>query len=82
MPAKPIRALVYGLILLLVGMVGGPIVVKIEALQFGAIEYVLKNLAISLPIIAFWLVLTPSRTRRYSAAAAGGDLEREGYLLG
>jgi hypothetical protein len=66
MPDKIIKALVYALLIWIVGFVWGSIVFMTPALKsVAAVPYVSKNPAISFPILLIWLVLTYVLARSY-----------------
>ena len=81
MPIKTIKALVYALLIWIVGFVWGSIVFMTPALKsVAAIPYVSKNPAISFPILLIWLVLTYVLAGSYLKSVSNkGD---EGLKLG
>lgn len=68
MPKHLPRALIYALLIWLSGFVWGSIVFAVPPLRdIPAIPYVSANLAISLPVIVFWIWFADWLTLRYLA---------------
>ena len=66
MPKHLPRALIYALLIWLSGFVWGSIVLAVPPLRdIPAIPYISTNLAISLPIIVFWIWFADWLTLRY-----------------
>lgn len=81
MPYKPVRAVVYAVLIWVSGFIWGSIVFMTPALRSTPpIPYVSSNPAISFPILLLWTVLTLVLARTYLRAAK--DKEREGFRLG
>ena len=81
MPYKMGTALVYAVLLWVIGFVWGSIVFMTPALKtVAAIPYVSSNPAISFPILIIWLVVTYLLARSYLKTA--GDKAAEGLKLG
>ena len=81
MPYKMGRALIYAVLLWVIGFVWGSIVFMTPALKtVSAIPYVSSNPAISFPILFIWLVVTYPLAKNYLKAA--GDKVAEGLKLG
>jgi uncharacterized membrane protein SirB2 len=75
------KALIYAVLLWVIGFVWGSIVFMTPALKtVSAIPYVSSNPAISFPILFIWLIVTYLIARSYLKAA--GDKVREGLKLG
>lgn len=75
------RALVYAVLLWIIGFVWGSIVFMTPALKtVPSIPYVSSNPAISFPILALWLFVTDLLAKNYLKAAA--DKATEGLMLG
>jgi hypothetical protein len=81
MPFKPGKALMYAVVIWLVGFVWGSIVFMTPALKaVAAIRYVSSNPAISFPILFIWLIITYLFAKSYLGTA--GDKVSEGLKLG
>jgi hypothetical protein len=81
MPFKTGKALIYAVLLWVIGFVWGSIVFMTPALKaVAAIPYVSSNPAISFPILIVWLVVTYLLAKSYLKAA--GDKVAEGLKLG
>ncbi len=81
MPFKIGKALIYAVLLWVVGFVWGSIVFMTPALKtVAAIPYVSSNPAISFPILFIWLIVTYQLAKSYLKAA--GDKVSEGLKLG
>ena len=81
MPSKMGKALVYAVLLWVIGFVWGSIVFMTPALKAVApVPYVSSNPAISFPILLIWTVLTLVLSRSYLRLAP--DKEGEGFRLG
>ena len=81
MPFKTGRALVYAILLWVIGFVWGSIVFMTPALKtVSAIPYVSSNPAISFPILFTWVVVTYLLAKSYLKPA--GDKAGEGLKLG
>ena len=81
MPFKIGKALIYAVLLWVVGFVWGSIVFMTPALKtVAAIPYVSSNPAISFPILIIWLIVTYLLAKSYLKAA--GDKAAEGLKLG
>lgn len=81
MPYKAGKALIYAVLLWLVGFVWGSLVFMTPALKtVSAIPYVSGNPAISFPILLAWLILTYLLAKSYLKVE--GDRVREGLRLG
>jgi hypothetical protein len=78
------KALLYGLLIWIVGFVWGSFVFMIPALKsVSPVPYVSRNPAISFPILAIWLVLTYILARSFfkSSAAPAEDGLRLGLIF-
>ena len=81
MPYKPAKALIYAVLLWVIGFVWGSIVFMTPALKAVApVPYVSSNPAISFPILIIWLIATYFLARSYLKAA--DDKVGEGLKLG
>ena len=81
MPFKLGKALIYAILLWIVGFVWGSIVIMTPALKaVAAIRYVSSNPAISFPILFIWLIVTYLLAKSYLKAAS--DKAAEGLKLG
>ncbi len=81
MPFKIGKALIYAVLLWVVGFVWGSIVFMTPALKtVTPIPYVSSNPAISFPILFIWLIVTYLLAKSYLKAA--GDKVSEGPKLG
>src|SRR5438309_11118531 len=81
MPFKLGKALIYAILLWIVGFVWGSIVFMTPALKaVAAIRYVSSNPAISFPILFIWLIVTYLLAKSYLKAAV--DKVAEGLKLG
>ena len=81
MPFKIGKALIYAVLLWVVGFVWGSIVFMTPALKtVTPIPYVSSNPAISFPILFIWLIVTYLLAKSYLKAA--GDKVSEGLKLG
>ena len=81
MPFKLGKALIYAILLWIVGFVWGSIVFMTPALKaVAAIRYVSSNPAISFPILFIWLIVTYLLAKSYLKAAS--DKAAEGLKLG
>ena len=81
MPFKLGKALIYAILLWIVGFVWGSIVFMTPALKaVAAIRYVSSNPAISFPILLIWLIVTYLLAKSYLKTA--GDKIAEGLKLG
>ena len=81
MPFKPGKALMYAVVIWLVGFVWGSIVFMTPALKaVAAIRYVSSNPAISFPILFIWLIITYLFAKSYLRTA--DDKVSEGLKLG
>ena len=81
MPQRPLRALVYAILIWIVGFVWGSIVFMTPALKsFRAIPYVTSNPAISFPILFVWIFLAYLLARSYLKSQANRN--SEGLRLG
>src|SRR5213080_544334 len=81
MPYKLGKAVLYAVLLWVIGFVWGSIVFMTPALKsIGAIPYVSSNPAISFPILIIWLIVTCLLAKHYLKAA--GDKVAEGLRLG
>ena len=81
MPYRIGKALIYAVLIWLIGFVWGSIVFMTPALKnISAIPYVSKNSAISFPILIIWLMVAYILARSYLKAAA--DKVAEGLKLG
>ena len=81
MPYRIGRALIYAVLLWVIGFVWGSIVFMTPALKtVAAIPYVSSNPAISFPILIIWFIVTYLLAKRYLKAA--GDKVAEGLKLG
>ncbi len=81
MPFKIGKALIYAVLLWVVGFVWGSIVFMTPTLKtVAAIPYVSSNPAISFPILIIWLIVTYLLAKSYLKAA--GDKAAEGLRLG
>jgi len=80
MPYKPGTALIYAVLLWVIGFVWGSIVFMTPALKtVSAIPYVSSNPAISFPILLIWLIVTYFLAKSYLKTA--GDKISEGLKL-
>ena len=81
MPYKMGKALIYAVLLWVIGFVWGSIVFMTPAMKtVPAIPYVSSNPAISFPILLIWLIVTYLLAKSYLKAA--GDKAAEGLKLG
>ena len=81
MPYKMGKALIYAVLLWVIGFVWGSIVFMTPALKtVAAIPYVSSNPAISFPILTIWLIVTYLLAKSYLKTA--GDKVSEGLKLG
>jgi len=81
MPYRTGKALMFAVLLWVIGFVWGSIVFMTPALKtVAAIPYVSSNPAISFPILIIWLVVTYLLAKSYLKAA--GDKVAEGLKLG
>ena len=81
MPYRIGKALIYAVLLWIIGFVWGSVVFMTPALKtVGAIPYVSSNPAISFPILIIWLIVTYLLAKSYLKAA--GDKVAEGLKLG
>ena len=81
MPYKSLKALVYAILLWIIGFVWGSIVFMNPALKnVAAIPYVSRNPAISFPLLIIGLILTYLLARNYLKGTQ--DKEAEGLKLG
>ena len=81
MPHKIGKALIYAVLLWVIGFVWGSIVFMTPALKTVApIPYVSRNPAISFPILIMWLIATYLLAKNYLKAA--DDKVAEGLKLG
>jgi hypothetical protein len=81
MPYKMGRALIYAVLLWVIGFVWGSIVFMTPALKtVAAIPYVSSNPAISFPILLIWPIVTYFLAKSYLKTA--GDKVAEGLKLG
>jgi len=81
MPYKIGRALIYAVLLWLIGFVWGSIVFMTPAMKtVPAIPYVSSNPAISFPILFIWLIVAYLLAKSYLKTA--GDKIAEGLKLG
>ena len=81
MPYKPAKALIYAVLLWLIGFVWGSIVFMTPSLKtIPPIHYVSTNPAISFPILIIWIFVTYLLARSYLQAAP--DRVTEGLKLG
>ena len=81
MPYRTGKALIYAVLLWVIGFLWGSIVFMTPALKaVAAIPYVSRNPAISFPILIIWLVVTYLLAKSYLKAA--GDRVAEGLKLG
>ena len=81
MPYKIWKALLYAVLLWLIGFIWGSVVFMTPALKtVRPIPYVSSNPAISLPILIIWLVVTYLLARNYLKATP--DTVSEGLRLG
>lgn len=81
MPDNLGRALLYAVLIWLVGFVWGSVVFMTPSLKsVSAIPYVSSNPAISFPILAAWLVVAYLLAKSY--LRANGDKATEGLRLG
>jgi hypothetical protein len=81
LPYKPIKALVFALLIWLVGFIWGSVVFMTPALKTTpSIPYISSNPAISFPILLMWTVLALLLARSYLKSAP--DQAREGLRLG
>ena len=81
MPYRIWKALIYAVLLWVIGFVWGSVVFMTPALKtVAAIPYVSSNPAISFPILFIWLIVTYLLARSYLKAA--GDKIAEGLKLG
>ena len=77
---KPGKALMYAVVIWLVGFVWGSIVFMTPALKaVAAIRYVSSNPAISFPILFIWLIITYLFAKSYLGTA--GDKVSEGVIF-
>src|SRR6266699_2162550 len=80
MPYKTGKALIFAVLVWIIGFVWGSIVFMTPALKtVAAIPYVSSNPAISFPILIIWLVVTYLLAKSYLKAA--GDKVSEGLKL-
>ena len=80
MPYRMGQALVYALLLWVIGFVWGSFVFMTPALNVPAIPYVSGNPAISFPILIIWLIVTYLLAKSY---LKGSDVKvAEGLKLG
>jgi len=81
MPFRIGKALLYAILLWVIGFVWGSIVFMTPALKsVSAIPYVSSNPAISFPILFIWLIVTWLLAKSYLKAA--GDKANQGMKLG
>jgi len=81
MPYRIGKALIYAVLLWVIGFVWGSVVFMTPALKtVAAIPYVSSNPAISFPILIIWLIVTYLLAKSYLKAA--GDKIAEGLKLG
>lgn len=81
MPYRTPKALIFAVLIWIIGFVWGSIVFMTPALKtVAAIPYVSSNPAISFPILIIWLVVTYLLAKSYLKAA--GDKVAEGLKLG
>lgn len=81
MPVKIGKALIYAVLLWVIGFVWGSIVFMTPTLKsVAAIRYVSSNPAISFPILIIWLIVTYLLAKSYLKVA--GDKAAEGLKLG
>ena len=81
MPNRTGKALIYAVLLWVIGFVWGSIVFMTPALKsVRAITYVSSNPAISFPILMIWLVVSYLLAKSYLKSA--DDKAREGLKLG
>jgi len=81
MPFKPGKALMYAVVIWLVGFVWGSIVFMTPSMKtVPAIPYVSSNPAISFPILFIWLIVTYLLAKSYLKTAS--DKIAEGLKLG
>lgn len=81
MPYKPAKAIVYSLLIWIVGFIWGSVVFMSPALkQTQPIPYVSSNPAISFPTLVMWLILTFLIARRYLRLSP--NKAAEGFKLG
>lgn len=81
MPQKPVKALMYAVLIWMIGFIWGSIVFMTPSLKsVSAIPYVSKNPAISFPILIIWIVVTYLLAKSYLKRA--DDKAAEGLRLG
>lgn len=80
MPYKSGKALMYAILLWVIGFVWGSIVFMTPALRASPIPYVSSNPAISFPILIMWLIISYLLAKNYLKGAA--DRVAEGLRLG
>ena len=81
MPYRLAKALIYAVLLWVIGFVWGSIAFMTPALKtVAAIPYVSSNPAISFPILFIWFIVTYLLAKSYLKAA--GDKIAEGLKLG
>ena len=81
MPYRIGQALIYAVLIWLIGFVWGSLVFMTPALKHvSAIPYITKNPAISFPILFIWLIVAYMLARRYLKAV--DDKVAEGRKLG
>lgn len=81
MPYKPVKAVLYAILLWVTGFIWGSIVFMTPALKGVApIPYISSNPAISFPILAGWIFLTWWMAKNYLKAA--DDTTGEGLKFG
>ena len=81
MPYKPGKALIYSVLIWLIGFIWGSIVFMTPSLKnVSAMPYVSRNPAISFPILVIWLVVTYLFAKNYLKAS--DNKVAEGLRLG
>jgi hypothetical protein len=80
LPYKPIKAILYAVLLWITGFVWGSVVFMTPSLHARPIPYISSNPAISFPILLVWLALSYLLAMNYLKAAA--DKAGEGLKLG
>jgi hypothetical protein len=70
MPHKPVKAILYALLLWITGFTWGSVVFMTPALKAVApIQYISSNPAISFPILIVWIFLTWAMAKNYLKSA-------------
>jgi hypothetical protein len=81
MPYRPVKALLYAILLWVTGFIWGSIVFMTPALKaVEPIPYISSNPAISFPILIGWILLTWLLAKNYLKGA--GDTAAEGLKFG